>query len=394
MSGTAPEIKTLEDLKGAFLQTSQDLKSFVEKANGEIEAAGKVSSETKAALETLAEKANGYGDRIDKIEGRLNSKFDDGRAEAKSLGAQFIETDEYKAISEGKSQTARMQVKAIVNATGEGQPLVPEQRVPGIIHEPERMLTIRDMLASGRTSSNLVKFARESVYTNNAGPQYQASPEARENISKPESNITFTDGSAEVITLAHFILVSRQVLSDAPMLQSYIDGRLRYGLKLEEEDEILNGDGSGGQLDGLRNQQTAYSRAQSGDTKIDTLRRAITQAQLANYMVDGIIVNPADWEEIELTKTSENAYVFASPARMAAAAMWGKPVLVTNTMPAGQFQVGSYQLAAQIWDREDATVELSREDGDNFRKNMVTVLAEERLALTVYRAQSIIGGAF
>ena len=242
--------------------------------------------------------------------------------------------------------------------------------------------------------SNLIQYAKENVFTNSAGPQAGNSPTvAAENVTKNESDITFTLANAAVVTLAHFILASRQVLDDSPMLQSYINGRLVYGLALEEDDELLNGDGTVGQLDGLMHQATAYNRDQGG-TKLDWLRRAITQLQLSEYDAEAIVLNPSDWESIELTKDSQGRYIIANPQSMIGPTLWGLPVIATNTMTAANFLVLNGSMAAQIWDRQSASVELSREDSDNFRKNMVTLLAEERLALTVYRPSALIKGVF
>jgi len=130
-----------------------------------------------------------------------------------------------------------------------------------------------------------------------------------------------------------------------------------------------------------------------GDTEIDTLRRAITQAALSEYTADTIVLNPADWEAIELTKASDGMYVWTNPAMMAGPQLWGKRVIPTNSITAGKFLVGAFSMGAQIWDRMDAAVQISYEDSDNFRKNMATLLCEERLALTVYRPAAFISGS-
>lgn len=399
---TGAEIKSLEDLKGQFLTMHKQIREFIEKANGEIKATGTASTETKAAMQTLTDSINTLGTRIDKIEAKGNRQGD--MDVAKSIGARFLEIPELKGLGSAKGSKARMELdgeslapwieKAIVNATGQNQPLVPDMRVPGIQTTPNRRLRIRQLLPSGRTTSNLVQFVRENVFTNNAGPQVGGSPTvAAENQTKNESDITFTLANAPVVTLAHFILVSRQVLDDAPMLESYINGRLLYGLALEEDDEILNGDGTVGTLDGLMHQATAYNRATTG-TKMDWLRRAITQLQLSEYDAEFMVLNPADWEDIELTKDTQGRYIIANPQSLIGPTLWGLPVVPTNSMATGQFLVGNGTQAAQIWDRQAPAVELSREDSDNFRKNMVTLLAEERLALTVYRPTALIKGVF
>lgn len=392
----ASEIKGIEDVKSAFLAQHLELKSFIDKANNEIKDAGSVSVETKAAVDKISATANDLADRIGKLEAKA-SRSVDLSADRKTLGRAFSESNEYKALRAGSTKSARMDVKAITNVMppSNDAPLVAADRLPGMITPPTRRLTIRDLLASGVTSSNLVEFAKENVFTDNAGPQVGASPTVQaENVAKPESDITFTLASVPVVTLSHFILASRQVLDDSPMLESYINTRLLYGLKLEEETQLLNGSGAFGNISGLNTNRTAYNRHVAGDTKIDTLRRAITQLQLSEFQAEAIIINPAQWEQIELQKDDEKNYVFASVTAAAGPTLWGLPVVATNSMPNNQFLVANLSQAAQVWDRMQATVELSREDDTNFRKNMVTILAEERIALAVYRSSALIGGNF
>jgi HK97 family phage major capsid protein len=390
------EIKALAEVQGSLLNTTRELKSWMEKANGEIEVARSTSTETKNALEKLSDKSAELTEKCLEIERRVAEGFDGAKqAQQETAGELLTKSDSFKAMAEGRSKFARVELKAaIVNATGQNQPLVPADRLVGIINNPNRVLTIRDALPVGRTSSNLIEFTKENVYTNSAGPQYD-SPNS-ENVLKPESAITFTLATAPVVTLAHFIPVSRQVLDDAPQLESYVNSRLIYGLKLEEEDQLLNGTGTAGNIGGIlkAGNFTAYNRAVTGDSKLDALRRAITQCQLSEFMADTIVLNPADWEAIELLKATDNQYVWSNPVAMAGPQIWGKRVIPTNSITAGTFLVGAFSMGAQVWDRMDAAVQISYEDGDNFRKNMATLLAEERICLTVYRPAAFISGSF
>lgn len=393
------EIKALVDTQGKLLESTKEMKSWMEKANGELEASKRIEGETKSAIEALATKAADLTDKCVALERKLSAGAEEGLNQKQdTAGELLIKSDAFKEMQAGRSKYARIELKtAIVNATGQNQPLVADMRVPGIIANPNRVLTIRDVLPVGRTGSNLVQFTRENVFTNNAGPQYDStSPAASENVTKPESGITFTLANAAVVTLAHFIPVSRQVLDDAPQLESYVNSRLAYGLKLEEEDQLLNGNGSSGNISGLlaSGNYTAYNRSATGDTNIDTLRKAITQGELSEYVVDTIVINPADWETIELTKATDGQYVVGNPMNAMAAQLWGKRIVPTNSIASGTFLVGAFQMGAQIWDRMDAAVQISYEDGDNFKKNMATLLAEERLALTVYRPAAFISGSF
>jgi HK97 family phage major capsid protein len=257
------------------------------------------------------------------------------------------------------------------------------------------MMTIRDVLPTSATDSNLVEFTRESSFTNNAGPTLSGSPEAYENVTKPESAMAFTLVNVPVVTLAHFIPASVQVLDDAPSLMSHINGRLMYGLKLKEETQLLSGTGSNHQLNGLITQATAYTLASPNRTnEIDILRDAIKQAHVAEYRPDFLVLNPSDWFDIEIRKvgTSDDRYVVGDPRDLGVPNLWGLTAVITNSISSGTFLMGSSQ-ACEIKDRQTAAVEMSREDSTNFQKNMVTIRAEERLALCVYRTEAFITGS-
>jgi HK97 family phage major capsid protein len=182
------------------------------------------------------------------------------------------------------------------------------------------------------------------------------------------------------------------------MLQSYIEGRLRWGLAAEEESQLLMGAGTGTDLNGIYTQAVTYDPAISlggSPTPIDEIRAAILQTALAEIPATGIIVSAAAWAFIELQKTTDGAYLFANPTGVAGARLWGLPVVPTPALGAdNRFVVGAFKMGAQIFDRWDATVLVSTEDSDNFRRNLVTILAEERLGMVVYRPEAFVKGTF
>jgi HK97 family phage major capsid protein len=128
--------------------------------------------------------------------------------------------------------------------------------------------------------------------------------------------------------------------------------------------------------------------------RFDVIRFAILQAALAELPPSGIVLHPTDWALIELTKDENGRYIIGNPAGEAQPRLWGLPVVPTQAMGLDKFLVGAFSTAAQIFDRQTARVEMSTEDSDNFRKNLVTIRAEERLGLAVYRPEAFIKGDF
>lgn len=389
--------KEYKDVKANLKQVGDDLKAYAETSQKEIAKFQGMTTETKASVDDLLTKQGELNARLQAAEQALVDGNTGGdRGQPQSMGGMVIESDEFKANADkllrAKGSFSVNVQAAITSDPGSAGDLIDPQRVPGIITPGERRFTVRDLVAPGRTTSNSIEYARETGFTNSADVVSE-NPAA----GKPESSVVYDLLSAPVATIAHFIHASRQVLSDATMLQSNIDGRLRYGLKLKEELQLLKGSGVGLNINGLHTQASAYANpgvAVADDTVIDRLRIAMLQVQLAEYAPDGIVLNPIDWTGIELTKDTQGRYVFANPQALAGPVLWGLPVVATQSMDAGEFMTGAFRMGAQIWDREDVSVAVSTEDRDNFIKNMVTILCEERVGLTVYRPEAFVKGDF
>lgn len=392
--GSDIDIKQLSrELKAA----TEKVKEFAEDAKGRMEKGEKLSTDAKERADEALVKFNELSATMTEIEQKLARSGGQGeRSGQKSVGSRFTEQEDVKSfMARNPSKgSVKFECKAIItslttDADGSAGDLIIPDRRDGIVAPPERRMTVRDLITPGRTSSNSIQFVQETGFTNNAAP-------TAETAQKPQSEIKFDLKTLPVATIAHWVQASRQILSDAPMLESYVDGRLRYGLAYAEELQLLKGDGTGVNLLGMIPQATAYS-APGGlvaDNMIDQLRYAMLQAVLAEYPATGHILNPIDWARIETLKDGEGRYVIGNPTSGTTPTLWRLPVVETPAMTVDKFLTGAFKLAAQVFDREDASVEMSTEDRDNFIKNLVTILAEERLGLAVYRPEALVYGDF
>lgn len=385
------EIVAFKAAQEAALASVKELAQAVEKGSKEGIAAA------TAKADALAQTVQALADRLVAAEQKMVAKIMAGAEAPASIGVFVTMSDEFKAFASGAQGKMRIHVKdgfrpRANTVTGQsGSPaansdtVVRSDRMAGIVPGAFRSLKVRDVIPSGVTSSNLVEFTRELAFTNDAA-------ETAEGASRPESDVTFELANAPVVTIAHWIKLSKQVLSDAPALAAYIDNRLRYGVELRIDSQIINGLGTSQALKGLSHDdnQTAFAPA-SGDTAIDSVSKAKEQLAVADYPADAVILNTQDWGAIERLKDGNEKYLVGNPFGAIVPTLWGLPVVVTNSITQGKILIGAFSVGAMLFEREGVTVEMNM-DGNDFTKGLVTVQAEARLALAGLRPASILYG--
>lgn len=394
--------QTAEQLK----QVNASVKELTEKtlpaaenALKEAKKAGELSEQTKNEVDKLLTDLNVMRDTQNKLQtelGEAEQMFarignNGGQAPARNRAGDLVIANESmiefsKNVSAGRRLAIDMPRNALTSFA-----VNPVDGSTKIITNPNQRLTVRDLLAPGDTESNAVAYLRELLFTNNAAP-------VAENTTKPYSEITFEEVLSGVKTVAHLMKIAKQTLDDLPQLRSIINGRLLNGLKRVEDTQLLFGSGVGNNLHGIYTQATAFANPSTKTTpsnSLDVMRLAMLQVTLAELSATGHVMHDIDWTDIELIKDANTkGYLFSNPFGTLEARLWGLPVAQTNQAGMlGNFLTGSFADAAQIFDREDANVVISTENADDFEKNMVSVRAEERLALAVYRPQAFVKGS-
>ncbi|UOK70184.1 phage major capsid protein [Ancylobacter polymorphus] len=390
--GTKTAAQLADEVKTAFKNSVDAVKAIAEEALGKAKTGEMASASLKERADEALIKMNTLGEQVAQIEQKL-AQGDTRPAAEKSIGEQFIEQEGVKNLAAAPSggRRADMRIKATItsatsNAAGSAGAGVQTTRLPGILELPQRRLTVRDLITPGRMDGSSLEYVKETGFVNNAAP-------VAEGAAKPSSDLKFGLVTTSAKVIAHWMKASRQILDDFSQLRSIIDQRLLYGLAYKEEAQLLNGDGTGQNLHGIVPQASPYSApfAPDGETAIDTLRLAMLQAALAEYPATGHVLHPIDWAAIELTKDTLGRYIVGNPQGTLAPTLWNLPVVATQAMAQGDFLTGAFRLGAQVFDRWDARVEVGFEN-DDFTKNLVTVLGEERLALAVYRPEAFVYG--
>ena len=328
---------------------------------------------------------------------------------APTIGEQLINSAAYKTIADrigpgghpgqgdvnfgfdAKGLNLRdIERKATFNLSGTGLDSS-RNYIPGVVQIEQQRLYVRDLLSVGETSQNIVYFIKESSYTN-------AAAATAEEGEKPEATFATTTASAAVKKIAVVAKVTDEMWSDFPMLRDYVNTRLRFMVEQTEEDELLNGVGTGNHLTGILQTSGIQTIAVSGSV-LDTIHKAITKirtpaAGVGGYEPDGIVMHPTDYQIIRLAKDDNNQYFGGGPYAYGPygnggyqdmPGPWGLRTVVTTAITAGTALVGAYKLGAQIWQREGIRVDSTNTNEDDFNFNRISLRVEERLALTVYR---------
>lgn len=367
-------------------EVSQEVKQTADKLLTQQTATNKVVEALKASLEGVDSKILEVSQQVAAGGGR------GGSGAPMSLGAAFVANeDQIKAfLNNGARGGLSVEIQnAITTASGSAGGMIfhSEERDP--VEMARRQLKIIDLISRGSTDTDKVKYVKQTVRTDATGTVAEGGAYAA-------SSFGWSKAEADVRKIGHVTHISEEAMADAAQLQTMIDTELRYGVELKLETQVLAGAGTGESLSGLITEATAFSAAAGlpNATRIDRLRLAILQVALADYTADGVALNPTDWAAIELLKDSNGQFIFGNPGTGNAPTLWGKPVVESNSMTAGEWLVGAFKMAATLYTRSDIEVLISSEHGTNFVEDMLTMKGRVRAALAVKRPASLVSGNF
>ncbi|MGY4902563.1 phage major capsid protein [Streptomyces sp. 900116325] len=336
----------------------------------------------------------------------------------KSLGAHFTESAEFSGLmaqapnggfgAKSRVQSLPVGYKSLVTGTSDtsaGAFVTNDMRGLQVgLDLFQRPLRLRDVVTNGTTGSDTVEYVRITSTTNSAAPVAEATSSAAPTAPggagalvnnagggyKPESALAAAKVTTPVRTIAHWIPITKRALSDASQIRTLIDSFLRYGLEEELEDQMISGDNTGENFEGLSN--VSGVQAQAWDTNLlTTTRKARTKVRTVGRSVaNAYLFNPADLEAIDLLQDNEGRFYFGGPQGVGSAAvLWGLPVIETEAVPAGTGYVGDFRKAI-LWDREQASITVTDSHADFFVRNLVAILAEMRAAFGVLQPSAFV----
>jgi len=383
----------VEEIKSAFEGVKTEVNGAIEtlKADNAVAVDG-----LKSELEELKSQVAVVKDAADKLEAKNNRKTMNEN-QFKGFNATLGEQIEKNADSiaklgrgEMKNTSFIMDTKAVgnmteaVNLTGD----IPRQYANQVYGLPSRKIHVRSLLPVGTISQGLFTFPQETGGEGAPANQTQGSAKAQVDF-----DISMVNAPAQVI--AGYVKISRQMLDDVPAMTSFLQSRLLEKYLVAEDAQILSGDGTAPNLQGILPVATAATGAATVD--VEQLVQAIAQLETSNYSATGILVNPTDWAAIMNTKNTNSAYTLPASTVVTtdgSVSIAGIPLYKSTAIAVDKFVVGDWSMGAQIMQNQGISVQFSEFDSDNFTKNMITVRVEARIALPIYYAGAFIYGDF
>lgn len=382
-----------EDTKNQLDQLGDVIDAKLEKAYGQAveSATGKADEALKNEIDNLTKSFN---ERFDAYE-VANKKQADVSKNLTFKGAlnQAINDGAIDSLRNGNNRSASFEVKAdmTIGADFTGD-VIPADRVPGYKFDPTRSVHVRQLIPTGSTDSDVVRYVKESGYTDGGAAKAEGAT-----LGQSDFDMTATD--ANVRKIGTYFRISEEMLSDTPQLTSYLSARAPEKLLSVEDDQILNGSGVAPNLSGIITDATDFSAggfalAIESANEFDVLTVALNQLALANYSADYIMINPTDFHKILLLKSSQNEYLVKDWNQGLQPRINGVPVILSTAVTSDKYLVGNFGMGTQLWIRDNVGVEFSRFDSTNFRDGFVTVRIQERVALTNYLPNAFVNGDF
>ena len=392
------EIKKELDQIGNLVDSKIEkaMESAKDNANGEVNET--LKSEIENLTNEIVSKHDEVQKRLDSIE-VSNKKFEAKNSKPttfKSALKDAINDGAIESFKKGNSRGAAFDIKADMTTgadyTGE---VIAATRVPGIKFDPANTTHIRNMVPIGTTTSDTIRYITESGY--NDGVAAKA-----EGAALGQSDFDLTASTANIELVGTYLRLSRQMMEDTEQLTSYISSRVPSKLMAAEDDQLLGGNGVSPNLHGLRNTGTVWSTGASGfgaadfatPQQFDVLITAVNQLAKFNYRPNYILLHPTDFHKILSLKDSDNRYLKDQVYQGLQPNFMGIPVMVNTAMAEGEFIVGDFATGAQLWVRENVSVEFFEQDTDNVQKNFITVRVQERIGFTTYLPNAFCRGSF
>lgn len=253
------------------------------------------------------------------------------------------------------------------------------RRLPGFIEAVTRPIQLLDIIPMFRTGFEQVVYMEETTRTH-------AAAETAEGGTYAESTFAFTERTSLVRKITDSLPVTDEQLEDVEGMESYINGRLTFGIRQRLDGQILVGNGTAPNLRGIKNVVGIQTQAKGTDPVPDAFYKAMTKIRVTGRAIPTHhVMHPEDWQDIRLLRTTDGIYIWGSPSEAGPERLWGLPVVQQDADAAGTGYVGAFLPPfISLHERRGVDVQLGFV-GTQFTEGKRTVRGDMRAALAVPR---------
>ena len=257
--------------------------------------------------------------------------------------------------------------------------------VPGLV-TARRRLQVADLFSQGTTDTAAVSWLVEGALEGDVGFKAEGEEKPQFHVGDP------TAKTSPYKKICGFVQYSDEMLEDFAFLVSEINGRGVYQLQLAEENALLNGDGSGANMQGVLKTSGVQALTKGTDTEADVIFKGISViGRSSGHTADAVVLSPGVFEKLRLSKDQNGQYYgggmfsgqYGQDGLILYPNLWGLTTVVTPAMEDSTVLVGAFKSAATLYRRGGVRVETSTSHADNFTKDIVTTRLEVRELLAV-----------
>ena len=275
------------------------------------------------------------------------------------------------------SPRAKRLVKTLFETTAGWDPET--VRLPRVIEDAQAVRPrIIDLIPFAQTGLGTVTWMEETTAT-------LAAAEKAEGAAYAESQFVLTEQSSAVQKITDSVPVTDEQLEDVSMVQSYLDGRLRFGVRKRLSLQLLVGNGATPNLRGILNVVGIQVQVKGGDNEPDAIYKAITLVRVTGDAdPNAVVLHPNDWQTIRLLQTADGIYIWGSPSEAGPERIWGLQIVQTAEETENTGLVGDFANFSMVFERKGIDVQVGFVN-DDFTKGRKTLRADMRAAFVVFR---------
>lgn len=327
-----------------------------------------------------------------------NTKALNATNEVKSLGQKVAAHEAIKNY-QGGTATFKISTKAdTINKSPAANSITRNTITPayqaGMVTMPDQPLQIEQLIPHIPVSVDAIEYTKEGSVTDGSKIVAEGEKLGETTVTNP------TLHTANCVNIGAYTVVTHQLLTNESALAAFIETKMQYKLKLNIENQLVNGNGTSTQLGGLLHEGNFTDKTtavqgklpKSGATLLDFALLLKTEFEKQYIVPERLLLNPDDWTQLALLKDANGHYILGGPQLLATKNLWGLPVMTTPFVAAGKYILGNFTLGATIYDREALDFRISDSDGENFKSMLYTFRVNRRLGFAVENPLAILAG--